>query len=144
MLPAILKALNFALTKYTVASIISVITIVIAIFGEQTTKMEKIGNIVDAAFFILTVLTTVLSTVFICQQIKSSISETQHANRYSKIIHFVIESSAIYSFATLLHVISAVISISSADIVLVNDYDQYIAACTFFMTVSVVSFLPEN
>ena len=133
-----LKALKLALTKYTVMSIVSIITLAMAIFWEPTEKMSNIVNIVGAAFFTSTALTTVFSTVFIYRRITSSISVTQHTHRYTKIIHFAIESSALYSVAALLNAICIIINITGLGSISAYSFSQYAAACTFVMTVSMI------
>ena len=138
VLLAILKAIKLALTKCIAMSIISVITITMLAFWEPTVKMAKISGIVESAFYILTALTTVLSTIFMCRRIKSSITKTQHSHWYQKIIQFSIESSAIYSVASILSAIYNITGITSSDFLASFGFNQYASSFTFVMTVSVV------
>ena len=110
----------------------------ILIFGDLTDKIANVYDIVTIVFFVLTAMTTVSSTVFICQHIKTSISKTHHTQRYQKIIYISINSSVIYSIASVFNVIGyIVIPMTSTNVLSVYGFTSYVPALTTVMTACV-------
>ena len=73
-------------------------------------------------------------------------NETQLTHQYKKIIHLAIESSAIYSVATLFNAINSILGIINPIFgsLAVYGINQYGSAFATVMTVSVVQFISEN